>query len=138
MQTLSNASPQVASPAPDQDAFLVIDNLSKVYPTPEGPYVVLDGINLAVQEGEFVCIIGHSGCGKSTLLDMVSGFREPTEGQVRLQSQVITEPGPDRMVVFQNYSLLPWKRRLKISTWVCSLSFPKSRRPKKSRSLMIT
>lgn len=87
----------------------MIDNLSKVYPTPEGPYVVLDGINLTVQEGEFVCIIGHSGCGKSTLLDMVSGFREPTEGQVRLQSQIITEPGPDRMVVFQNYSLLPWK-----------------------------
>lgn len=109
MQTLSNTSSQVASSTPEQDAFLVIDNLSKVYPTPEGPYVVLDGINLTVQEGEFVCIIGHSGCGKSTLLDMVSGFREPTEGQVRLQSQIITEPGPDRMVVFQNYSLLPWK-----------------------------
>jgi nitrate ABC transporter ATP-binding subunit len=91
-----------------QEPFLVIDNLSKVYPTPTGEYVVLDGINLAVQEGEFVCVIGHSGCGKSTLLDMVAGFRQPTEGQVRLENQPIQEPGPDRMVVFQNYSLLPW------------------------------
>ena len=91
-----------------QEPFLVIDNLSKVYPTPSGEYVVLDGINLAVQEGEFVCVIGHSGCGKSTLLDMVAGFRQPTEGQVRLETQPIQEPGPDRMVVFQNYSLLPW------------------------------
>ncbi len=92
----------------DPNAFLVIDNLSKVYPTPTGSYTVLDGINLTVREGEFICVIGHSGCGKSTLLDMVSGFRQPTTGEVRLQSQVITEPGPDRMVVFQNYSLLPW------------------------------
>jgi nitrate ABC transporter ATP-binding subunit len=106
MQTLSNASTEVTKSP--EGAFLVIDNVSKVYPTPEGPYVVLDGINLTVQEGEFVCIIGHSGCGKSTLLDMVSGFRQPTKGEVRLQSQPITKPGPDRMVVFQNYSLLPW------------------------------
>jgi nitrate ABC transporter ATP-binding subunit len=87
---------------------LVIDNLSKVYPTPTGDFVVLDGIDLAISEGEFVCLIGHSGCGKSTLLDMVAGFRQPTEGQVRLEAQPILEPGPDRMVVFQNYSLLPW------------------------------
>ncbi|MGF1569105.1 MAG: nitrate ABC transporter ATP-binding protein [Nodosilinea sp.] len=92
----------------NQEPFLVIDNLSKVYPTPTGDHVVLDGINLTVQEGEFVCVIGHSGCGKSTLLDMVAGFRQPTEGEVRLQTQPIREPGPDRMVVFQNYSLLPW------------------------------
>jgi nitrate ABC transporter ATP-binding subunit len=88
---------------------LVIDHVSKVYPTPNGPYVVLDNVNLTVYEGEFICLIGHSGCGKSTLLDMVSGFRKPTEGQVRLQTRPITQPGPDRMVVFQNYSLLPWK-----------------------------
>ncbi len=91
-----------------QDPFLVIDNLSKVYPTPKGDFVVLDGIDLVVNEGEFVCVIGHSGCGKSTLLDMVAGFRQPTQGQVRLETQPIQEPGPDRMVVFQNYSLLPW------------------------------
>jgi nitrate ABC transporter ATP-binding subunit len=108
MQTLSNTSVQPNDTLLDQNAFLVIDNVSKVYPTPNGSYVVLEGVNLTVREGEFVCIIGHSGCGKSTLLDMVSGFRQPTEGQVRLQSQPIVKPGPDRMVVFQNYSLLPW------------------------------
>ena len=107
MQTLNTRTPDQAMIA-TQEPFLLIDNLSKVYPTPNGDFVVLDGIDLAVNEGEFVCVIGHSGCGKSTLLDMVAGFRQPTEGEVRLQTQPIREPGPDRMVVFQNYSLLPW------------------------------
>jgi bicarbonate transport system ATP-binding protein/nitrate/nitrite transport system ATP-binding protein len=90
------------------DNFLVIQGVSKIYPTPEGPYTVLDGIDLKVREGEFVCLIGHSGCGKSTLLNMISGFNTPTDGVVMLQDQPITEPGPDRMMVFQNYCLLPW------------------------------
>ena len=88
--------------------FLVIEDVSKVYPTPDGPYTVLDGVNLTVYEGEFVCLIGHSGCGKSTLLNMVAGFSRPTHGEVQLQSKRITQPGPDRMMVFQNYALLPW------------------------------
>ncbi len=88
--------------------FLVIEDVSKVYPTPDAPYTVLDGVNLTVYEGEFVCLIGHSGCGKSTLLNMVAGFSRPTHGEVRLQSKRITQPGPDRMMVFQNYALLPW------------------------------
>ncbi|WP_458647875.1 nitrate ABC transporter ATP-binding protein [Sivoneniella epilithica] len=91
-----------------QDPFLVIDNVSKVYPTPKGEYVVLEGVNLQVRQGEFVCVIGHSGCGKSTLLNMVAGFSQPTEGLVTLQGKRITEPGPDRMMVFQGYALLPW------------------------------
>ncbi|MFM2062655.1 MAG: hypothetical protein RLZZ507_2325 [Cyanobacteriota bacterium] len=91
-----------------QADFLVIDNLNKIYPTAEGPYTVLDNINLKISEGEFICLIGHSGCGKSTLLNMVSGFNTPTNGIVWLQGQPITEPGPDRMMVFQNYCLLPW------------------------------
>ena len=92
-----------------REAFLSIENVSKVYPTKKGPYTVLDGVNLTVQEGEFICLIGHSGCGKSTLLNMVSGFAFPTDGEVRLQGKNITKPGPDRMVVFQNYALLPWR-----------------------------
>ncbi len=107
MQALNPRTQSPAMPV-TQEPFLLLDNLSKIYPTPTGDFVVLDGIDLAVNEGEFVCVIGHSGCGKSTLLDMVAGFRQPTEGEVRLQTVPIREPGPDRMVVFQNYSLLPW------------------------------
>lgn len=89
--------------------FLVIEDVSKVYPTPKGSYTVLEGVNLTIEEGEFICLIGHSGCGKSTLLNMVSGFNKPTSGGVLLQGKPIEQPGPDRMVVFQNYALLPWK-----------------------------
>ncbi len=90
--------------------FLVIEDVSKVYPTAnKGTYTVLEGVNLTVNEGEFICVIGHSGCGKSTLLNMVSGFTTPSSGKVELGSVPITQPGPDRMVVFQNYALLPWK-----------------------------
>ncbi len=106
MQTLdlkTNSAPTTTAP------FLTIENISKVYPTPQGEYTVLENVNLSIQEGEFVCIIGHSGCGKSTLLNLVAGFSQATTGEVRLPTGLITKPGPDRMVVFQNYSLLPWK-----------------------------
>ncbi len=92
------------------EPFLLIEDVGKVYPTAnKGTYTVLDGVNLTVDEGEFICVIGHSGCGKSTLLNMVSGFTTPSSGRVELNSVPITKPGPDRMVVFQNYALLPWK-----------------------------
>ena len=92
-----------------QTAFLSLENVSKVYATPKGPYTVLEDVNLTVAEGEFVCVIGHSGCGKSTMLNMISGFNQPTSGTVKLHGKPIVEPGPDRMMVFQNYCLLPWK-----------------------------
>ncbi|OUC12074.1 MAG: bacitracin ABC transporter ATP-binding protein [Alkalinema sp. CACIAM 70d] len=105
--TYSIQKPKTA--APDQTApFLVLDGVTKVYPTASGPNVVIKGINLEVKEGEFICLIGHSGCGKSTLLNTISGFADPNEGEVRKRGQKITKPGPDRMVVFQNYSLMPW------------------------------
>ena len=93
----------------NRQPFLQIKEVCKVYPTKKGPFTVLDGVNLNVEQGEFICVIGHSGCGKSTLLNMVSGFNFPTTGQVLLEGQPITKPGPDRMVVFQNYALLPWR-----------------------------
>jgi bicarbonate transport system ATP-binding protein len=88
--------------------FLVLDRASKVYPTATGEYIVLENVNLTIQQGEFICIIGHSGCGKSTLLNMVSGFSQPSSGTVMLNGKPIGKPGPDRMVVFQGYALLPW------------------------------
>ncbi|GEM_PF-42412 len=90
------------------DPFLVVDGVSKIYPTQNGGYTVLQDVSLTVQQGEFVCVIGHSGCGKTTLLNMVAGFSRPTDGSVTLHGTPITEPGPDRMVVFQGYALLPW------------------------------
>jgi nitrate ABC transporter ATP-binding subunit len=92
----------------NRDPFLVIEDVSKVYPTKNGAYTVLKDVNFTAYEGEFICLIGHSGCGKTTLLNMVAGFNKPTTGEVRLQNDRITEPGPERMMVFQNYSLLPW------------------------------
>ncbi|MBD1923271.1 ATP-binding cassette domain-containing protein [Microcoleus sp. FACHB-831] len=112
MQSLSSSSLNQNSTIKTQDyqrdPFLVIEGVSKVYPTTTGPYTVLDNVNLTVYEGEFICLIGHSGCGKSTLLNMVAGFGTPTSGEVRLQTKRISKPGPDRMMVFQNYALLPW------------------------------
>ncbi|MEG4443116.1 nitrate ABC transporter ATP-binding protein [Microcoleus sp. AT9_B5] len=107
MQTIKTPQTITTIQTPKQD-FLTIKDVSKVYETPKGPYVVLDGVNLTINEGEFICLIGHSGCGKSTLLNMIAGFNGPTNGEVALEGSRITEPGPDRMVVFQNYSLLPW------------------------------
>lgn len=107
MQTLT--SPQTPIATQPQSAFLEIENISKVYSTPQGAYTVLEDVNFSVKEGEFICVIGHSGCGKSTLLNMVAGFVQPTQGEVRLKGEKINRPGPDRMVVFQNYALLPWK-----------------------------
>jgi nitrate/nitrite transport system ATP-binding protein len=111
--------------------FLVVEGVSKIYPTAQGPYTVLDGIDLKVREGEFVCIIGHSGCGKSTLLNMISGFNTPTEGVVMLQDKPITEPGPDRMMVFQNYCLLPWLNVFENVYLAVDAVFPKKSEPEK-------
>jgi bicarbonate transport system ATP-binding protein len=88
--------------------LLRFEQLGKVYETPRGSYTVLEDISLDVHKGEFICVIGHSGCGKSTLLNMVSGFATPSTGQVLLDGKRIERPGPDRMVVFQGYALLPW------------------------------
>lgn len=90
--------------------FVAVDQIDKVFPLAGGgSYVALKGIDLQIKKGEFVSLIGHSGCGKSTLLNMVAGLDLPTEGVVTLEGQRITKPGPERMVVFQNYSLLPWR-----------------------------
>jgi bicarbonate transport system ATP-binding protein len=90
--------------------FVAVDQIDKVFNlTGGGQYIALKGIDLQIKKGEFVSLIGHSGCGKSTLLNMIAGLDLPSEGVVTLEGQRITKPGPDRMVVFQNYSLLPWR-----------------------------
>ena len=89
--------------------FVAVDNIDKVFPlTGGGEYIALKGIDLEIKKGEFISLIGHSGCGKSTLLNMIAGLDLPSEGIVTLEGQMVKNPGPDRMVIFQNYSLLPW------------------------------
>ncbi|NJM48640.1 MAG: ABC transporter substrate-binding protein [Alkalinema sp. RU_4_3] len=86
-----------------------IASAGKTFPLSGGKeYIALRGIDLDIRRGEFIALIGHSGCGKSTLLNMIAGLDLATEGTVELEGLTITKPGPDRIVVFQNYSLLPW------------------------------
>ncbi|MGY0194805.1 ABC transporter ATP-binding protein [Leptothrix sp. BB-4] len=78
------------------------------FPTRKGPFVALRDIDLDVARGECIALIGHSGCGKSTLLNLVAGLTTPTQGVLLLDGRELRGPGPDRAVVFQNHSLLPW------------------------------
>ena len=78
------------------------------FPTPKGPFTALTDVNLKIQKGEFISLIGHSGCGKSTVLNIIAGLHKATKGGVILDGHEVNEPGPERAVVFQNHSLLPW------------------------------
>jgi bicarbonate transport system ATP-binding protein len=89
--------------------LITVQDLEKSFPLKGGgTYLALKGIDLEIRKGEFISLIGHSGCGKSTLLNMIAGLDLPTEGTVLLDGETVKRPGPDKMVVFQNYSLLPW------------------------------
>ena len=101
------ASPAIASPERARE-FVHIEKLGMTFATKKGPFVALRDIDLVVRHGEFVALIGHSGCGKSTLLNLVAGLLAPTQGVLLCGGREIAGPGPDRGVVFQNHSLLPW------------------------------
>jgi len=89
-------------------AFVELSQLGKTYPSPKGPAVIVEDFNLKIAKGEFVTVIGHSGCGKSTVLSMLAGLSSITKGGIILAGKELTGPGPDRGVVFQSPSLLPW------------------------------
>jgi nitrate/nitrite transport system ATP-binding protein len=89
-------------------SFLEVHNVNKGYGPAWKRSEVLTDINLSIEEGEFVAIIGYSGAGKTTLMSLLAGLIRPDSGSVKLEGKEITEPGPDRGIVFQNYSLLPW------------------------------
>jgi nitrate/nitrite transport system ATP-binding protein len=85
-----------------------VENVSVSFKTPKGVYTAVKDISFSVKKGEVISLIGHSGCGKSTLMGTISGMVKPTSGTVRSNGNVVSRPGPDRGIVFQNYSLLPW------------------------------
>ncbi len=88
--------------------YIDIQNVGQTFKTKKGLFPALREINLSVAKGEFVALIGHSGCGKSTLLNLIAGLTTPTSGVLLCADREIAGPGPERAVVFQNHSLLPW------------------------------
>ncbi len=88
--------------------FIKVENAEMVFETKKGRFHALREINLSIAQGEFVTLIGHSGCGKSTLLNLIAGLLKPTSGVLLCDRREIDAPGPERAVVFQNHSLLPW------------------------------
>ncbi len=101
------AAPEVAARALDA-RFVDFSQVIKVYPSPRGPVTVVDGFDLKMRRGEFISIIGHSGCGKSTVLSMLAGLTDISQGAIVLDGREVTDAGPDRGLVFQAPSLVPW------------------------------
>ena len=93
------------------EEVIKIENLSLSYETEKTSFTALQNINLNIQKGEFVCLIGPSGCGKSTLLGVLEGLLTPSSGRVLIHDKEIHGAGPERAVVFQNYSLFPQQKR---------------------------
>src|SRR5687767_1919871 len=89
-------------------SYVKIENMEIAFNTPKGRFVAVKDINLDIEKGQIVSIIGHSGCGKSTILNAIGGMLFPTKGKVIVNNSPVKGPGPDRGIVFQNYSLLPW------------------------------
>ncbi len=117
-------------------SFLEIDNVNVGFGPPTSRTEVLENINLSVEENEFVAIIGFSGSGKSTLMNLLAGLQPPDVGEVRLNGEVKTIPGPDRGIMFQNYSLLPWLSVFENIELAVKSVFPKMSKSEREEHIM--
>lgn len=118
--------------------YLTIDGIEKSFPHKEKGHVkVLDNISLDVEKGQFVSIVGPSGCGKSTLLYLIAGLDKADKGEIRIAGKVVTDPGPDRVVVFQEDGLFPWFSVLDNVTYGLRLKgFPKKKAEEKAKEML--
>jgi polar amino acid transport system ATP-binding protein len=119
------------------DEKLVVSGLSKVFPHRKSPVVALDGVDMHVDAGELVCLLGASGCGKSTLLSIIGGLETATTGEVLVEDELVVGPGADRGMVFQAYSLFPWlnvARNIEFGLEVAK--WPKARRKERVAELL--
>lgn len=103
-----NIADSILEPVLTPSTAIAVNNVTVSFKTPKGTYTAVKEISLTVQKGEIISLIGHSGCGKSTLMGTISGMVKPTTGEVIANGKKVVGPGPDRGIVFQNYSLLPW------------------------------
>ena len=101
--------PKTSEPSTHNRGAISVEDASIVFGKGDGAHIAVAHCDLNIKPGEFVCLLGPSGCGKSTLLNAVAGFVNPTHGSVKVDGELITKPGPDRGMVFQQYSLFPWK-----------------------------
>jgi nitrate/nitrite transport system ATP-binding protein len=108
MEKIVQSSVAEKTAAKPLDRYVFIENVDMEFSTKKGVFKAVENINLNIQQGEFISIIGHSGCGKSTVLNLIAGLTLPTKGHLFCAGREIAKPGPDRAVVFQNHSLLPW------------------------------
>jgi nitrate/nitrite transport system ATP-binding protein len=108
MEKIIQTSVTEKTAAKPLDRYVFIENVDMEFSTKKGLFKAVENISLNIQQGEFVSIIGHSGCGKSTVLNLIAGLTLPTKGHLFCAGREIAKPGPDRAVVFQNHSLLPW------------------------------
>ncbi len=105
---ITNTSQLIEPESIANNVFLNISQVDMVFPTPTGGFTALKEVDLQIDKGEFISLIGHSGCGKSTVLNIVAGLYQASKGGILLNNKEVNEPGPERAVVFQNHSLLPW------------------------------
>lgn len=114
-------------------SFLDISKIDVTFPTPKGEFTALKEVDLQIQKGEFVSLIGHSGCGKSTVLNVIAGLVQAKNGGVILNQREVNEPGPERAVVFQNHSLLPWLTAYQNVELAVKQVFGKSKSPAETK-----